>query len=74
MSDWKSALDWLLEHGHDVVYQTRRDGVRGHFLTLEYLKSPYHSFYERHEIEGASFEDCVVAAMDWAKVFTEVTP
>jgi hypothetical protein len=71
MVDWKSALDWLLEHGHDIVYQTRRDGLRGHFVTLAYLKTPYMSMHESHEIEGADFEDCVIAAMDWAMTNTE---
>ena len=65
MDQATKALKRLTEHGHHIVYQTMKDGIGGHFLTLLYLRAPHFSFHDFHSIEGADFADCVVAAVDW---------
>ena len=67
----EDALQWLIERGHDVVYQSRMDGVSGHFLTLLYLPSPFMSFHKEHLIEGASLADCLVIAREWIETNCE---
>lgn len=63
-------LKWLLENGHDVVYQTRMNGVRGHFLTVLYLEAPYMSFHKSQLIEGEDFDDCLNAARAFVEMAT----
>lgn len=67
MMEPQESIDWLSEHGCDIIYQTRYDGVRGHFITLMYLPKPHFSQHYYHLIEGADLDDCLNTAVDWMK-------
>lgn len=71
----KSLIPVLLDRLEDLSmvlrYSTMKEGKRGHFITLSYLKSPYDSFYTPIEAEGESLSKALCLAItglpeDWS--------
>lgn len=54
-----------------INYSTMKNGKRGHFLSLSYLKNPYDSFYTAIEVEADSLTKALCGAImqlpeDWS--------
>ena len=64
-------LNRLEELSLPVNYSTMKNGKRGHFISLSYLKNPYNSFYTVIEVEADSLPKALCEAIirlpeDWS--------